>query len=516
MTARTAIAIAAAALGFAAAAPAQTVNVALNADIRSLNPGVNRDDNTDTVVLHMVEGLVALRENGAVGPLLAEKVASSKDGLTYTFTLRKGVKFHNGAPLTAADVVWSWNRYMDPKTDWRCLTEFDGRNGLKVESVTAPSPQTVVMRINKPNGLFLDTLARTDCAMAGVIHKDSVNADGSLKSPIGTGPFKLDEWKRGEYVKLSKFAEYQSPAGKQPDGYTGAKRPLVDTVRFMVIPDPATTKAAVVSGAVDATEVLDSDLLELSKVPKVEMKTVSDAVKEVILFQTRDPVLGKQKIREAISHALDMRQLVPAVSSGLAKPNASVIYASSPYYNDVQRQGYKYDAALARKLLQEAGYKGEIIKLITNKRASRPSFNIALVAQQMMQAVGLNVEIEVLEWATQLDRYNKGNYQMMAFSYSARLDPALSYEQFSGPKDRQSRKVWENPQALALIEKASASSDEAERRKIFDELHTKFLQDVPMLMLFNEVEVSAVSKRIQGYTPWVATKPRLWEVKVAR
>jgi len=130
--------------------------------------------------------------------------------------------------------------------------------------------------------------------------------------------------------------------------------------------------------------------------------------------------------------------------------------------------------------------------------------------------VGLNVEIEVLEWATQLDRYNKGNYQMMAFSYSARLDPALSYEQFSGPKDRQSRKVWENPQALALIEKASASSDEAERRKIFDELHTKFLQDVPMLMLFNEVEVSAVSKRIQGYTPWVATKPRLWEVKVAR
>jgi peptide/nickel transport system substrate-binding protein len=290
----------------------------------------------------------------------------------------------------------------------------------------------------------------------------------------------------------------------------------VDAVKFMIIPDPATTKAAVLSGAVDAAQVLDSDLLELSKSPNVEVKTTSTGVKEVILFQTRDPLLGKPKIREAISHAIDMRQLVPAVSSGLARPNASVIHATSPYYGDEQRQGYRYDPALARKLLQEAGYKGEPIKLITNKRAGRPSFDIALISQQMMQAVGLNAQIEVLEWATQLDRYNKGNYQMMVFSYSARLDPALSYEQFSGPKDKQPRKVWENPQALAMIDQASTTSQDSERRRSFDALHKSFLQDVPMIMIYNEVEVDAQSRRVQGYTPWVATKPRLWEVKVAR
>jgi len=514
MTARTPIA-ALAALVLAGAAQAQTVNVSLNADIRSLNPGVNRDDNTDTVVLHLVEGLVALRENGGVGPLLAEKVATSKDGLSYTFTLRKGVKFHNGAPLTAADVLWSWNRYMDPKTDWRCLSEFDGRNGLKVDAVTAPDPQTVVMRINKPNALFLDSLARTDCAMTGVLHKDSLNPDGSFKAPVGTGPFKLDEWKRGEYIKLSKFAGYTSPPGKAPDGYTGAKRPLVDAIRFMVIPDAATTKAALVSGAVDTAEVLDSDLLELSKQPSVQVKTTVTGTKQVILFQTRDPLLGKPKMREAIAAALDLRQIVSAVSSGLARPNASVIHAGSPYYTDVQRQGYRYDPVQARKLLQEAGYKGEPIKLITNKRPARPSFNIALIAQQMLQAAGLNVELEVLEWATQLDRYNKGNYQMMVFSYSARLDPALSYEQFAGPKDKQPRKVWDNAEALALIERASTVSDEAERGKTFDELHRRFLKDLPMIMIYNYVDVNAQSRRLEGYTPWVASKPRLWEVKVA-
>jgi peptide/nickel transport system substrate-binding protein len=236
----------------------------------------------------------------------------------------------------------------------------------------------------------------------------------------------------------------------------------------------------------------------------------------VVLFQTRDPVLGKPKIREAIAHALDLRQIVSAVSSGLARPNASVIHATSPYYDDVQRQGYKYDPALARKLLQEAGYKGETIKLITNKRPARPSFNIALIAQQMLQAAGFNVELEVLEWATQLDRYNKGNYQMMVFSYSARLDPALSFEQFAGPKDKQSRKVWDNPEALALIDKASASSDEAERGRIFDDLHQRFLKEVPMIMIYNNVDVNAVSRRLDGFTPWVASKARLWEVKVTK
>nr|WP_255368598.1 ABC transporter substrate-binding protein [Polaromonas sp. OV174] len=467
-------------------------------------------------MLHLVEGLVALREDGAVGPLLAEKMVMSPDGLTYTFTLRRGVKFHNGMALTSADVLWSWNRYMDPKTDWRCLSEFDGRSGLKVESVTAPNPQTVVMRINKPNALFLDSLARTDCAMAGVIHKDSVNPDGSFKAPIGTGPFTLGEWKRGEYVLLNRFDGYVSPAGKAPDGYLGAKRPMVSAVKFMVIPDPATTKAALLSGAVDAVQLLDSDLLEMSRVPSVEVKTTPTSAKEVLLFQTRDPVLGNPKIRQAIAAALDVRQLTSAASNGLTRPNASAIYASSPFYTETQRQGYKHDLALAKKLLQEAGYKGQKIKLITNKRPGRPSFNIALISQQMMMAVGLNVEVEVLEWATQLDRYNKGNYQMMAFSYSARLDPALSYEQFSGPKDRQPRKVWENPEALALIDQASTISNPAQRSKIFDDLHKRFMADVPMIMLYNYVDITANTKRLQGYTPWVASKPRLWEVKVSK
>lgn len=503
--------------GFSAPAAAQTVSVSLRADIRSLNPGVNRDDTTDSVVLHMVEGLVALKENGTVGPLLAASVSPSADGLAYTFALRRNLKFHNGAALTSADVLWSWNRYMDPKTDWRCLSEFDGRNGLKVESVTAPDAYTVVMRLNKPSALFLDSMARPDCGMAAVLHKSSVNADGSFVAPVGTGPFKFGEWKRGESVTVTKFEGYVSPPGKVPDGYTGAKRPLVDAVKFVVIPDPATTKAALLSGAIDAAEVMATDLTDVQKNGNCEVKTTVAGGKRVLLFQTRDPVLGNLKIRQAIGASLDLRQMVAALTRGLTRPNASVIHRGSPYYTEVQRQlGYVHDPALARKLLQEAGYKGEKIKLLTNKRPGMGSFELALMAQQMMQAIGLNVEIEVLEWATQLDRYNKGNYQMMAFSYSPRLDPALSFEQIAGPKDKQARKVWDNPEALALIDKASVVSNEAERSRMFDELHKQFMRDLPMIMIYNPVDVNALQKRLQGYTPWVASKPRLWEVSLAK
>ena len=495
-------------------ARAQAVTVALNADIRSTNPGVNRDDNTDGVVLNMVEGLVGYRQNGTVGPLLAEKVDTSADGLTYTFHLRKGVKFHNGAPMTSADALWSWQRYMDPKTEWRCIADFDGRSGLKVTEAAAPDAETFVMKIDKPSALFLDSLARTDCGMTAILSKDSVNPDGTWNKPVGTGPFKFVDWKRGEYVTVTRFDDYVSPPGDKVDGYVGNKKALVKDVKFLVVPDASTAKAGLLSGAIDIAQILDSDAPELQQSAAVQVLTPTSAVKHVLLIQTRDPVLKNVKLRQAIAAALDMGQLVAAASNGLGKINNSAVPQSSAYSDEAQKQGYAYDPAKAKKLLAESGYKGEPIKIIANKRLTVPSFPVAVMAQAMLQSVGINVEIEVLEWATQLDRYNKGNYQMMSFSYSSRLDPALSFEQFTGPKDKQPRKVWDNPEAQALLDQAFTVSDPAERQKLFDQLYALQLADTPLIILFNGIEFSAQGKRVQGQPYWEG-KQRLWGVSVA-
>src|SRR5262245_13263326 len=147
----------------------------LNADIRSTDPGTNRDANTDGVVAHMVEGLVAFRDDTSIGPMLAESWDISEDGKTYTFKLRRGVKFHNGATMTSDDVVWSFKRWLDPATQWRCLTELNGKGFAKIEAVEAPDPGTVVIKLDQPTALFLGTIARPDCGQTAIIHKDSLS-----------------------------------------------------------------------------------------------------------------------------------------------------------------------------------------------------------------------------------------------------------------------------------------------------------------------------------------------------
>jgi peptide/nickel transport system substrate-binding protein len=154
----------------------------------------------------------------------------------------------------------------------------------------------------------------------------------------------------------------------------------------------------------------------------------------------------------------------------------------------VQARGVAYDPARAKKLLAEAGYKGERIRITTNNRKSVPSFNIAVVIQAMLQEVGVAVDLDVVEWATHMDRFLKGNYQVMVHSYSSRFDPALSFEHFTGPKSTQPRKVWDNPEVQALLEKASVTTNEGERQKLFDEMHQRMLNETPLVILFNALD----------------------------
>lgn len=497
---------------FAASAAAQTVlRVHQDADIRSSDPGVNRDANTDYVVLHVVEGLVGYNAKGEPKPLLAEKIDLSQDGLTYTFHLRRGVTFHNGAPLTADDVVWSWKRYLDPKTGWRCIADFDGRVGLKVEEVKAVDPLTVAIRINQPTPLFLDSIARNDCGMTGIVHRASLKADGTWDAPIGTGPFKFTEWKRREYIKLTAFPQYANRAGK-PDGFVGSKRPLVDEVRFVVIPDPSTAKTALSSGAIDIMPKMPySEIAEFKDSKTIGISVTPQLAPTTLPIQTKDPLLSNVKLRQAIAASLNYSELVEGVTYGLAQPNNSLVPVSSPYYTAAEKKGFKHDPAAVKRLLAEAGYKGERIVISTNKR-NLPNFEAAVIAQAMMQQAGINADIEVLEWGAQQDKWQKGNYQMMSFSYSSRMDPALSYEAVIGDKKAQPRKLWDDPQAIASLDTLFKTSEPAARQKIIDDLHALMLEQAPVIPIFNTLSTGAYRKDVVGFESTVFGMPQLWEV----
>lgn len=505
-------------LGVATPAAAQpqatTLRVHVNADIRGTDPGsANRDANTDAVLMHLFEGLVAYREDASVGPLLAQSVQLSPDGLSYTFKLRQGVKFHNGEPLTAADVLLAWKRYMTPDTKWRCQPEFDGRGVSKVVSVDAPDPATVVFKLEKPAALFLTTMARTDCGGTGIFHRSSLESDGKWKEPVGTGPFRLGEWRRGQYVELQRNDGYAAIDGK-PDGATGNKQPQVARVRFVIIPDGSAAKAALLSGGIDIIpDINDEDTAEYKARKDIVLDPSANMNAQGLLFQTRDPLLKDVRIRRAIALSLDLPDLVAAVTAGTAKPSRSVMPAPSSHYQAAQAQLPQRDLAQARRLLAEAGYKGQPIKLLATKRYNSV-FNIAMMVQGMAREAGIHVDVEVLEWATLLDRYNKGDYQAMAFTYSARLDPSLSFDMISGDKDKQPRKVWDNPEALALIASSMATTDRAQRQAMFDRLEAMLREDVPAIFMYSSVNTSAARAHVAGYRSWPLGSPRAWGVSL--
>ncbi|WP_049823992.1 ABC transporter substrate-binding protein [Bradyrhizobium sp. WSM2254] len=485
----------------------------LNADIRSTDPGTNRDANTDGVIAHVVEGLVAFRDDTSIGPMLAESWSVSNEGKTYTFRLRQGVKFHNGATMTADDVIWSLKRWLDPATQWRCLSEFSATGIARIEKIEAPDPQTVAITLDQPSALFLPTVARPDCGQTAIIHRDSVGADGKWIAPVGTGPFKLAEWKRGQYVDVVRFDGYVSRSEPR-NGYTGAKDAKVDRVRFNVIPDSSAAKAGLLSGSLDVIMSLSiPDLEELKSRPEVQLSITPALGLTGILFQTKDPLLKDVRIRRAIALSIDTAQIVDAVMMGTARPNNSALPLGSPFYGETQSHGYAQNIAEAKKLLLEAGYRGQPIKMITNKRYSFV-FDSSVLVQAMAQTVGINIELEVMDWAAQLDRYNRGDYQSMAFTYSARLDPSLSFEMLTGPKATQPRKVWDNPEAQDMLRQSMMIDDAAKRQALFDDMHKRFIADVPMIVLFNGAELTALRKGIKGYAGWLYPQPRFWGVTV--
>lgn len=492
----------------------KTIRVRINADIRSTDPGVNRDANSDAIVLHIVEGLVGYRDDASVAPLLAKSVDVSPDGKTYTFKLRDGLKFSNGEALTSADVLASWQRYTDPKTAWRCLNDVTGKGVAKVTGAEAPDASTVVFTIEKPTALFLTTLARTDCGGTGIYHKSSLDAEGKWVKPVGTGPFTLGEWRSGQYVQLAANANYVSPGGERT-GYVGDKTPKVDAVRFMIVPDDAAAKAALYSGDIDVlSDVNNADTEEFSGSDQLKVDKVPSMGLTGLLLQTRDPLLRDVRIRKALLLTLDLPEIAQALTNGQSTASLSVIPTPSPYYGKTQSEVPARNIEEAKKLLAEAGYKGETIKWLATK--FYPSlFDAAILVQAMAQEAGINIEIETLDWATLLDRYTAGNYSAMSFTYSARLDPTLSFDMVSGNKDKSANKVWDNPDGLKLIAESASITDQTKRQAMFDQLEGMMRADVPLIPLYSGTRIGAVRANVEGYKTWPVGYPRMWGVSFA-
>jgi peptide/nickel transport system substrate-binding protein len=483
----------------------------LNADILSSDPAGKRDLNTDAVLLHVIEGLVASRDDGSIQPMLASRWAISPDQRTYRFMLRPGVTFHNGAPLTAADVVWTFQHYMAPSSYWRCKSDL-GRGGIaQLRSVRADGPGTVVMTLDRPAPMFLKTLARNDCEGSGILQKASVGPNGRWRLPIGTGPFRWAGWLHNQRVELARFDGYQSLPGPG-SGNGGGKHALVDRLAFQIIPDSSAASAGLLRGSLDVVDGLPSNELEwLREQAGIRFAASPSAEYFAILFQTRDPVLADPRLRRAIALSMDVAGLTRVATRGTGIANSSPIPATSPFFGVVERPLIKRNLPLARALAKASGYKGQPIEFLTS-HSPPETFDAAILAQAMARDAGINLKLTSLDWASHFARYASGDYQAMIFSFSARLDPALTLDTLIGDKAREPRKAWDSPIARTRLAQSIATADSGQRQRFFDTLDRQFRSDAPAVILFNSRRITAVRSNVVGYRSWPGETQRLWNV----
>jgi peptide/nickel transport system substrate-binding protein len=492
-----------------AAAPSSPneIRMADSFDTPTSMPGHrSRNTATDGILLHVVESLVALKSDLSVAPMLADSWQVSPDGKTYRFQLRHGVSFHNGAPVTSSEVVWSLKRIMDPRSESYCRNQYDGSKGARVVDVKATAADAVTIELEKPNALFLQQLANIQCPMA-VLHPDSVDADGKWVKPVGTGPYIFGQWRRGQFVQLLAWPGYK-PRAEPADGMAGAKRALAN-LRFVVIPDAASQKAAFMSGQVDLM-IAQND----SPPPKAPLWTIhaeQDLDTNALLIQSRDPLFARPAMRKAVALSLDLPALVAALTNRTTVYNPSLVPLGTRNYSPVHAVGYQYNVAEAKAQLALAGYRGEVVKIQTNKRFP-DLYRIAVVAQNMLRRSGINAEVEVLEWATQLSNYREGKFQLMAFTYSPRLDPAVMYGDNLGDKSKTPTSQWTDPEASALLSTIAGETDPAKRKAVFEQLHRRMIAAVPLIEIYNTPALIAVSHRLTGFATWPLHRPRLFNV----
>lgn len=467
------------------------LNVAINTQPATLDPHMSTATILTEVSRHIFEQIVALDSAYQVQPMLAESIDESDDGTTYTFNLRQGVKFHNGKELKAEDVVASLEK-------WKNISS-KAKTVIPDATFTEIDEYTVEMKIPKRIYGVLTLLADNGQA-AGIMPKEIAESAGPTGATeyIGTGPFKFAEWKQDQYIRLTKNEEYAS-LETPSDGLSGKKEVLVDDIYLHIVSDASTRVAGIQSGQYDIALTLPPDNFQmLSNNPnlKIEMALKGNVG---FIYNKTDRVFANEKMRQAFNAALDTESIMLAAFSDEAFYRINpgyMLQEQEEWASEVGNDRYNVkDPELAKQLLQEAGYNGETIKILAT-REYEYMYNSAVVIKELMKEVGVNVEIEVVDWATLLDlRSDPTKFDAFITGFPLVMTPPqLLYLSPNWPG-------WTNDEEITqLIAQLNASATSEEAKATWDQLQDRMYDYLPISKLGDYYEYYGVSNTVNGMT----------------
>lgn len=493
------------ALAFGAAAPALAqkkggdVVIAQTQAPPSLDPHATSAQAARNVNLHVFETLYARDENARPVPDLATGVTVSPDGLTYVFTLRDGVKFHNGKTMTPADVVASIERYRKGGASASLIGAID--------SVSATGANQVTMKLKSVQSTFLGNLSSPRAPIAIMPAEEAAKEIGKAAS-IGTGPFRFVEYKPDSHVKLARFDDYKpNPAYKERDGFGGAKIVHIDSVTFRFMPEAGARDAALQSGQIHMNEAGDGPTAKrLAGNPNFQVIKALPFAVQVLKFNHALPPGNDVNFRRAVTQGIDAEEIMGTAFPDIYKMDQSWVYAGSVYHTN--RPLLKQNVAAAKATLAKSSYKGEKLTFIVDN--TRPNVDAATVFQQQMAQIGVNVELKVSDWPTASGIGLKSDEGWHFWTHGFGIEP------FEGPvsamshwtKGQGQRKA--DPMIDAWFDKINTEMNVEAQKKIFADFEARMVDEAIALNLGNYGLFQIASTKLKNFKAYRI--PRMWGV----
>jgi peptide/nickel transport system substrate-binding protein/oligopeptide transport system substrate-binding protein len=464
-------------------------------DPRSLDPALSTDVPTGRAVGYVFDGLVRFNPAAEVEPALAERWELSPDGRTYTFHLRRGVTFHDGSPFTARQVVRSFERVLGPKSRGgrveplmpiQGARDFNAGKSKRLNGLSAPNDSTVVITLAEPLALFPKLLAMPVAA----IIPDSTPADFG-QHPVGTGPWKLVEWKHDDYLKFAANESYWGGAPKE------------DTLVARIIPEASTAVAEFDVGNVDVLEVPGGESREWDQTDERKALLQSAPALRFVhmaINTTRGP-LADRRVRQAINHAVDVDRVLAQLFAGRGRRAAGVIPPSLGGA-DSTRTPYAYDPARAKQLLAGAGYPNGIdVQLWVSQT---PIFlRLAESVQGYLQQAGIRAKIVQRDAPSAREAARNGQTDLVIRDWWADYPDA---ENFLYPLLASTNKgvggnysFYSNTAFDSLVARARREQNDAARAALYQRADSLAFADAPVLYLFFYNQLYAVQPWIRGF-----------------
>ncbi len=483
---------------------ARNYNFPLPADVKSLDPAHITDTVSDSVAQRIFNRLVKFATDGSVENDLAENYEISPDGKLYSFTLREGVKFHNGEDVSADDVIYSYSRLVDPETaseraNLLFYVEgardcFEGK-ASSVSGISKLDERTVQIKLSAPYAPFLNVLCMTTF---GVVPSSEVERDekGFGANPVGTGPFVFDSWTPDERVVLKANRTY---FGQVPE---------IETLTFRIISDENTRFENFRNGTLEHCDIPPSKIKTVTDDSQLSKLIAGEPAMDMYAYGFNCdamPFKDNAALRQALNYAVDKQNIIENIWSGLVTQQNTIVPAGMFYHYDGST-GYPYDPEKAEQLLAQAGYPGgEGLPPITLNIDLQPTNKlVAEAVQEDLSRIGVTVSIETTDWGPFLDKVYAGNSLFFQNTWLGDYpDPdnwlyQLLHSENFGDAGNISR--WQNSQFDALVTEAQIEPDQSRRSELYRQAEEIALSEAPWLLLFWKNSSTLVQPYVQGLT----------------